>query len=166
MSAVKVLTIVQATKEIPPIPTGTWTLQASKLSVKEVTKKDREGNEYETDEFTLSVIPTAPGVNVDPDALAEVDPITGKPVYEGKRLFLRYIASFGGNMRELGNALAAFGYPENTNFYQVAEDNSIRGKSAKGDVYDREYPKNDGTKGVEQKVRNWAGVVKSADYQL
>jgi hypothetical protein len=168
--AIKVMTLDDMTKELPPIPTGTWTLQGLKLSVKEVTKKDKDGNEYDTDEFTLTVLPVAPGANVDPDEIAEVDLRTGKPVYEGRRVFLRFPASFPQEMRGLGNALRAMGYDGAANPYQIAEDNAVRGKTARGEIFNRYFPRKDDlpgeSTGIEQKVRNWATVAKSAEFDL
>jgi hypothetical protein len=38
--------------------------------------------------------PLEPTASVNPEEVGELDEKTGKPVYEGKRLFLRYVEAF------------------------------------------------------------------------
>lgn len=151
-------TIADLSKEPSTIPTGVWTLRAIKLSSKEVTKKNRDGEEYETVEYMLTAEPVTPSASVNPDELAEVDPKTGKPVYDGARLFLRYVEAFRSDMQSLGNALSAMGFGDDDSFDTIIEKNLVRGKLAKGEIVNRSYTRNDKTEGVEQKVRRWADV--------
>jgi len=172
--SIKIMTIGQLAKEQPPFPEGTGTIEAQALSVKSVTKKTKMGEDLDTDEFTLSIVPTVPGVNVDPDALAEIDQNTGKPVYEGQRVFLKFAMAFPQARRELASALAAFGYGVDTNPYELADagNTSIRGRVARGYIFHRHYHRNDDAPGVdtglEQKVqgKTWSKVAKGAEYNL
>ena len=171
--AVKMMTIGQMAKEQPPFPVGTWTIQAQQLSVvQDVEKSTKSGETFDTDVFTLSVIPTVPGSNVDPDALSEIDPATGKPAYEGQRIFLNYTSAYQAARKSLSDALRAFGFADDVNPYELAQDsnNDIRGRVAKGDLtharYHRRDDKPNEETGIRQDVKNWGKAVKSAEYQL
>ena len=53
-------TIGDLSKQPANIPTGVWKLRAIKISAKDVTKTNREQEEYETREYTLSMEPISP----------------------------------------------------------------------------------------------------------
>lgn len=161
-------TIGDLSKQPANIPTGVWKLRAIKISAKEVTKQNREHEEYETWEYTLSMEPLEPTASVNPEEVSELDEKTGKPVYEGKRLFLRYVEAFRSDMTQLGAAFLAMGLDKNDalmSFDPVTErwvpgeiivENKVRGKIVKGEIFNRSYKRNDLSDGVEQKVRSWA----------
>jgi hypothetical protein len=149
-------TIADLSKPPANIPTGVWELRAIKLSSKDVTMKTKEGEEYETVEYLLSLEPIAPTKSVNPDELAAIDPRTGKPAYDGKRLFLRFTESYRPEMQSLGSALAAMGFSENDSFDEIVENNGVKGRKVFGEVFNRDYKRNDGTEGTEQKVRTWS----------
>ena len=159
-------TVGDLSKPAANIPTGTWKLRAIKLSSKDVTFQPKDGEEYDTVEYTLSMEPITPTASVDPTALAEVDERTGKPVYEGKRLFLRYKANFRSDMVQLGAALAAMGFGADDSFEDIVERNSVKGRFAQGDIFNRTYKRNDGSDGTEQKVRSWAVPGAAAGFAL
>lgn len=160
MAEVKLMhrTIADLSKEPGKIPVGVWTLRAIKLSAKDVTKKNRDGEEYETVEYMLTAEPVTPSASVNPDELSEVDPKTGKPVYDGARLFLRYVEAFRNDMASLGAALSAMGFGDEDSFDTIIERNLVRGKVLKGEIFNRNYTRNDKTEGTEQKVRSWSNV--------
>lgn len=159
-------TVGDLDREPANVPTGVWELRAIKLSQRDITKKNKEGEEYETIEYRLDVEPMKASSGVNPDELNELDERTGKPVYEGKRLFLRYCEAFRGEMKSLHDALSALGFGKNDDFDVVIEKNLVRGRTAKGEIYNRTYTKNDGTPGTEQKVKSWAPVGASAAMAL
>jgi hypothetical protein len=149
-------TIADLSKPQPPVPTGVWKLRAIKMSAKDVTKKDREGNEYETQEYLLTVEPIEPTASVDPEALAEIDPATGKPAHDGKRMFLRFTVSFRPELNSLLSAVKAMGIPETESLAGIVDGNLVKGRTVYGEVYNRSYKRNDGGDGTEQRVRSWA----------
>lgn len=149
-------TIGDLSKPPANIPTGVWQLRAISLKAKDVTKRSKDGEEYETTEYNLVMEPVVPGDSVDPEELSELDPMTGRPAYDGKRLFLRYTKSFRNEMTQLSSALMAMGFGSEDSFEDVVENNRVKGRTAYGEVWNRSYPKNDGTQGVEQKVAKWA----------
>jgi hypothetical protein len=159
-------TIGDLSKQPANIPTGVWKLRAIKISSKDVTKTNRDGEEYETKEHTLSMEPLEPTASVNPDEVNELDEKTGKPVYEGKRLFLRYVDAFRSDLTQLGAALSAMGFDEKEDFDAIVASNAVRGKIAFGEVFNRTYKRNDGSDGVEQKVRSWAGGEAGSGFAL
>lgn len=159
-------TLKDLNREPANVPTGLWDLRAIKISAKDVTKKTRDGEEYETIEYLLTLEPVKAGSSVSPEELAVIDERTGKPAYEGKRIFCRFVESFRSDMKDLLAALHAMGFEDDADFDAIVEKNLVRGRSARGDVFNRTYPKNDGTQGTEQKVRSWAPVGASAAMAL
>jgi len=159
-------TIGDLSKQPANIPTGVWKLRAIKLSAKDVTKTDREGGEYETVEYTLSMEPLEPTASVNPEEVNELDERTGKPVYEGKRLFLRFVKAFQSDKAQLGAALGAMGFAANTALKTIIDENKVRGKTVKGEIFNRTYKRNDGSDGTEQKVRSWAGADAATGFAL
>lgn len=153
-----VRTIAEFEKEPANVPTGVWEFRAISLKVKDVTKKTKEGEEYETEEFTLALEPLTPTASVNPDELAEIDEQTGKPVYEGKRVFARFVASFFTDKKQFAQAMRALGVGDQDDLNAIIEKNSLRGRKVMGELFNRTYPRNDGTQGTEQKVRNWCPV--------
>jgi hypothetical protein len=59
-------------------------------------------------------------------------------------------------MNQLGDAMSAMGFAKDDDFDAIVEGNRVRGKTAKGEIFNRTYKRNDGSDGVEQKVRSWA----------
>lgn len=159
-------TIGDLSKQPANIPTGVWKLRAIKISAKDVTKQNREGEEYETREYTLSMEPLEPTASVNPEEVNELDERTGKPVYEGKRLFLRYVEAFRSDLTQLGTAMQAMGFGDGDDFDAIVEGNKVRGKVVKGEIFNRTYKRNDGSDGVEQKVRSWAGADAATGFAL
>jgi hypothetical protein len=159
-------TIGDMSKQPANIPTGVWKLRAIKISAKDVTKTNREGEEYETVEYTLSMEPLEPTASVNPDEVGELDERTGKPVYEGKRLFLRYVQAFRSDEAQLAAAFLAMGFDKNEDPDEIIEHNKVRGKVAFGEIFNRTFKRNDGSDGTEQKVRSWAGVGTAAGFAL
>lgn len=163
-------TIADLSKEPANIPTGVWQLRGIKLSVKSVTKKTRDGEEYDTNEFTLTLEPVSPTASVNPEELAEKDPNTGKPVYDGKRVFQRFVESFRTDMKDMGAALTAMGLSGDLG--TIIEKNSVRGKVVFGELFNRHYTRNDKSEGIEQRVRAWgsasaaAGGTKGSSFKL
>jgi hypothetical protein len=152
-------TLADLSKPAGNIPTGLWNkIRGIKLTAKEVTKTNRDGEEFEAVEFTLSAEAVEPSSSVDPDALAEIDAATGKPSYEGKRLFLRYSDAFRSDMTTMSAAMTAFGIPSDTSLQAIVDGNLVKGKVASGEIFNRDFKRNDGSDGVEQKVRSWAKV--------
>lgn len=160
-------TLKDLNREPANIPTGVWdVIRFISLKQKDVTKKTRDGEEYETVEYTLVGEPVTPSKSVNPDELNELDERTGKPVYEGKRLFLRFVESFRSDMKDLVTALGVMGFGEDDDFDKIVEGNLVKGRSAKGEIFNRTYPKNDGTQGTEQKIRGWAKAGSSAGFAI
>lgn len=152
-------TLADLSKPAGNIPTGVWNkIRGIKLTAKEVTKTNRDGEEFEAVEFTLSAEAVEPSSSVDPDALAEIDTATGKPSYEGKRLFLRYSDAFRSDMTTMAAAMTAFGIPADASLQAIVDGNLVKGKVASGEIFNRDFKRNDGSDGVEQKVRSWAQV--------
>jgi hypothetical protein len=110
--------------------------------------------------------PIAPSASVNPEEVAEVDPRTGKPVYDGKRLFLRYTDAFASDVNQLVAAFKAMGFGTEAVFEDIIEENQVRGKRVFGEVHNRTYRRNDGTDGVEQKVRSWASTAAADGFAL
>lgn len=160
-------TLADLSKPAGNIPTGTWNkIRAIKLTAKEVTKTNRDGEEVEALEFTLSAEAVEPSSSVDPVALAEIDPATGKPAYEGKRLFLRYSDAFRNDMTTMAAAMTAFGIPADASLQAIIDGNLVKGKVASGEIFNRDFKRNDGSDGVEQKVRSWAKVGTAHGFEL
>jgi hypothetical protein len=159
-------TIGDLSKPPANIPTGVWKLRAIKISTKDVTKTNREGEEYETQEYTLSMEPISPTQSVNPKEVAELDERTGKPVYEGKRLFLRFVEAFRSDMGKLGVAVQAMGFLPDDDFDAIVEGNKVRGKVVFGEIYNRPFKRNDGSDGIEQLVRAWAASEGSQAFVL
>lgn len=160
-------TIADYTKPLPPLPNGTWKLQALKLAYKPVTKQTKEGDDVETVEYLLTVQPIEPTSSVSPEELeAAVDPKTGRPTYDGKRIFLRFIQMYYGDMKSLGEAMRAMGFTGDDTFEGIADEEAVKGRTAYGDVWTREYKTKDGREGYEQKVRTWSDKGGSAAFAL
>jgi hypothetical protein len=164
MATVKLMHRTLGDMSKPPanIPTGVWKLRAIKISAKDVTKTNRDGEEYETKEYTMTMEPIAPTASVNPEEVNEVDPRSGRPAYDGKRLFLRYTDAFASDVNQLVAAFGAMGFGKDADFDEIIDDNQVRGKTVFGEIFNRTYRKNDGSDGVEQKVRSWASTA-SAD---
>lgn len=152
------LTIGDLSKQPGNIPTGVWELRALSIKAKDVTKTSRDGDEYETTEYVVALEPVKPTASVDPAAVAELDPMTGKPVYDGKRLFLRYTAAFQNERAQLGAMLSAMGFGEKDKFAEVIEGNLVKGKKVYGEIFNRTFTRNDGTPGTDQRVKSWSSV--------
>jgi hypothetical protein len=153
-----------ASKPIANIPTGLWKIRGIRVTARDVTKTNSDGEEYPTTEFLTSAEPLEP-VHVDPDELAQVDE-QGRPVYAGKRLFLRSTLSFRNEMQQFDAMTAAMGIPVGTSRKEIVERNMVKGKIVFGAIYNREYKRNDGSDGTEQKVRSWAASEGSQAFTL
>jgi hypothetical protein len=159
------ITIGDLSKPPADIPTGVWHLRAISLktSTREVNFKD---GPKDATVYTLALEPLSPTESVDPDALADLDPMTGRPTYDGKRLFIRFTSVFANEMRQLGSALQALGFTDEDDFGDVVENNRVKGRTAYGEIFTRSYPKNDGTTGTEQKVKGWASSATAGAVEL
>lgn len=149
-------TIADMTKPQPPLPTGVWKFRGVKLSANQATRTTKDGDEREIIEYLLTVEPLEPTASVDPAALAEVDERTGKPIYDGKRLYLRYNDDFRSDMQTLGGALVAMGFGPTDDPNKIIEKNLVKGKTAFGELFNRTFTRKDGEAGIEQKVRSWS----------
>ena len=159
------ITIGDLSKPPGNIPTGEWQLRAISLKQRGRTVNFKDG-EKESVEYTLAMEPIAPTESVDPEALADLDPMTGRPTYDGKRLFLRYTLAFANEMRQLASALQAMGFTDEDDFIDVVENERVKGRTAYGEIFNRSYPKNDGSTGVEQKVKGWASSATAGAVEL
>lgn len=150
--------LADLSRPVENIPTGVWQLRAISIKAKEITRTNRDGEEFETVEYTTVLEPVKPTASVNPAEVAAVDERTGKPVYDGKRLFIRSTEAFNNNMKSLAAMLGAMGFTGEDDFDEIVENNRVKGKMVYGEVYNRTYPRKDGTDGVEQLVKSWSSA--------
>lgn len=146
------------------LPNGVWRLRAISLKHKVITYEDDDGEEQKDDKFTLTIEPMEPTASVDPVAVAEVNPKTGKPAYEGRRVFLSYTGRYGGQMSEMRKALLAFGFNAEPKgeVQRIIRENAVKGREVYGTVFTHTYPKKDGSEGIDMRVKDWAPLSTAA----
>jgi hypothetical protein len=159
------ITIGDLSKPPADIPTGVWHLRAISLKTGSRMMNFKDG-EREATVYTLALEPLSPTESVNPEALAELDPMTGRPAYDGKRLFIRFTDAFANEMRQLASALQAMGFTDEDDFNDVVENNRVKGRTVYGDIFNRSFPGNDGKPRTEQKVKSWASSATAGAVEL
>lgn len=158
-------TIADMTREPPPLPVGVWKFRAIKLSTRERTRNTKQGEKTSV-EYVLTVEPLEPTSASNKAVFDQVDPETGKPMFDGKRLYLTYNEDFASDNRTLAGFFTAVGFPETESPAEIIGKEKVKGKTAYGELFNRDFERKDGKPGVEQKVRSWSAKGGSAKFAI
>jgi len=147
------LTVGEAGKEAGLIPTGTWKLRAVKIQEKKYTYENDEGDDVESSVVILTEEPIEPTKSVSQEEVNAIDPTTGQAPYAGRRLWTRFDRQYPGALRQLGQAMGAYGFGSEDDLQAIIKGNTVRGKTCYGEVYTNTFDRRDGSTTSESRVK-------------